>query len=653
MQPDRLPTSDFDLPSCQPLVMKKLYPICFLLGLFGASCSSDQAKDTSTAPVPTAFQDAPSWSKDAIWYQIFVERFRNGDPSNDPRPEDMVGAYPGYIPDNWSVTPWSHDWYAREEWQKDLQVEGFYPATQARRFGGDLQGVLDKMDYIEELGVNAIYFNPLNDAPSLHKYDARTYRHIDRNFGPEPDRDIEIMASENPEDPSTWKWTTADSLFWQLVAACKKRGIRVILDYSWNHTGTEFFALKDIQEKGDKSPYRDWFHILSLDDPNTPENEFEFEGWAGTKTLAVVNKAITPEEDEEMPFEGNLVSSSLKEHMFAISRRWLDPNGDGDPSDGIDGFRLDVAGEVPQGFWRDYRKSIREINPEAYLVGEIWWQTWPDSFMNPRPFLAGDQFDAIMNYRWYRIARGFFAQAGPVLKPSEFVAGIERINQNISTDKLQAMMNVSASHDTPRLSTSLFNKNLNKYKAKPNDDPAYKIHKPDAKTQQEQKLLLLNQFTFIGAPQIWNGDELGMWGADDPDCRKPMWWRDINYDPEKAHYFEGQKRPVDEVKIDEDLLAYYKSLTALRKAYPVLREGDLSFLLADDEAMTLVYQRTSENTEILVAFNRSERPQVIALSVEGSYERLLETASSSLSQADGRLTIELAGLQGVVLRKVR
>lgn len=634
--------------------MKNLYLLGFFLGILWVSCSTEKTPEAQSPDgVVTHFQDAPGWTKHAIWYQVFVERFRNGDPSNDPRPLDMVGAYPGFIPDNWSITDWGHDWYEREEWQKDLTVEGFYPATQARRFGGDLQGVLDKIDYIQSLGVNAIYFNPLNDSPSLHKYDARTYRHIDRNFGPNPDKDIEITASENPADPSSWKWTTADSLFWKVVAACKERKMRVILDYSWNHTGTEFFALQDIQEKGDESPYRDWFHILSLDNPDTPENEFEFEGWAGTKTLAVVNKVITPEEDEEMPFEGNLVSSSFKEHMFAISRRWLDPNGDGDPSDGVDGFRLDVAAEVPQGFWRDYRREVRKVSPEAYLVGEVWWQKWPDSFMDPRQFLTGDQFDAIMNYRWYRIARGYFAQAEPILKPSEFVAGIERINKNIAPDKLQAMMNVSASHDTPRLSTSLFNKNMNKYKAKPNDDENYKIHKPDAQTLKEQKLLLLNQFTFIGAPQIWNGDEVGMWGADDPDCRKPMWWDDITYRKEKAHYLQDKERPEDEITINTNLLSFYKDLSRMRTSHPVLVDGDLEFLVVNDKAMTLAYRRQNTDAEVIVVFNRSETAQQIAIPVDGQYEVLLETAHSSLSRAGEKITVELEGLAGIAIRKER
>lgn len=633
--------------------MKKLYQLSLCLGLLWASCSTETSNDSppDAAISSTALEDAPAWSKDAIWYQIFVERFRNGDPSNDPRPKDMVGAYPNFIPDNWSVTDWGHDWYARESWQKDLKVEGFYPATQARRFGGDLQGVLDKIDYIESLGVNAIYFNPLNDSPSLHKYDARNYHHVDRNFGPDPDGDIEIIATETPIDPASWKWTSADSLFWEVVKAFKARNMRVILDYSWNHTGTEFFALKDIQEKRDSSPYRDWFNILSFDDPKTPENEFQFEGWLGSSTLAVVNKDIIPEDDHEMPFEGNLGSQSLKEHMFAVSRRWLDPNGDGDPSDGVDGFRLDVAAEVPQGFWRDYRREVRKVNPEAYLVGEIWWQTWPDSLMDPRPFLQGDQFDASMNYRWYRMARGFFAQAIPVLSPTQFVSGIERINSKIAPDKLGAMMNISASHDTPRLSTSLFNKNMNKHFAKPNEDANYKIHKPDEKTLKEQKMLLLHQFTFIGAPQIWNGDEVGMWGADDPDCRKPMWWNDITYQTERANFLEDVERPADEIVINTDLLNFYKALADLRTSNPVLVDGDLDFTLADDQAMTLAYKRSHEDDEVLVVFNRSESDQAIELQEEGSYEVLLETGKTTLSEGDNALKIELGGLQGVALRK--
>ena len=177
----------------------------------------------------------PEWSKNAIWYQIFVERFRNGDTTNDPTPSDLKGSYPGEIPEGWKITPWSHDWYAHESWLDSVKSKGFYSKIQARRYGGDLQGVLDKLDYLQDLGITAIYFNPLNDSPSLHKYDARNYAHIDHNFGPDPKSDVALMNSETPLDPATWKWTSADKLFLKIVEECHKRGIKVIMDYSWNH----------------------------------------------------------------------------------------------------------------------------------------------------------------------------------------------------------------------------------------------------------------------------------------------------------------------------------------------------------------------------------------------------------------------------------
>ena len=140
----------------------------------------------------------------------------------------------------------------------------FYGGLQLRRFGGDLQGVLDKLDYLQELGITAIYFNPINDAPSLHKYDARNYRHVDVNFGPDPKGDNEIIASENPNDPTTWKWTSADKMFLKLVDELHQRNIRVILDYSWNHTGVEFWVWKDIVKNQENSAYKDWYDIKSF-----------------------------------------------------------------------------------------------------------------------------------------------------------------------------------------------------------------------------------------------------------------------------------------------------------------------------------------------------------------------------------------------------
>ena len=374
------------------------------------------------------------------------------------------------------------------------------------------------------------------------------------------------MDLENPGKAATWQWTAADKMFLDVIKECHKRGIRVIMDYSWNHTGPEFWAMKDIREKGEKSKYRDWYNIKEYDNPSTEKNEFSYEGWGGNNPwMPVFRKDIIPPDDKVMPFEGNLHSETLRKHIFDVSKRWLDPDNDGDPSDGVDGFRLDVAGEIPMGFWREYRKIVRSVNPDAYLIGEIWWLEWPDKLLDPKVFLEGDQYDAIMNYRWFRVARGFFAQAEPVLSPTGFVSEIARIDAGINTGNLQAMMNVAATHDSPRLSTSFYNKTMDKYNAKPSDNPDYKINKPDELTRREQKLFLIHQFTFVGAPHIWNGDEVGMWGADDPDCRKPMVWSDISYEDEKANYNPSKPRPVDVVKPDTALLSFYKEAYSIKK----------------------------------------------------------------------------------------
>jgi cyclomaltodextrinase len=625
--------------------MQKSLVLPILLVIFFVSCTNKPSSQNSNNE--PAISDVPEWAQNAIWYQIFVERFRNGDESNDPTKEDIKGADPEYIPENWSVTRWGQDWYKKEDWQANSKANGFYHVIQQRRYGGDLQGILDKLDYIDSLGINAVYFNPINDSPSLHKYDARNYRHIDRNFGPDPRKDADLIETEEPSDPSTWKWTVADKQFLEVVKAFHDRGIKVIMDYSWNHTGTQFWAIKDIKENGENSKYKDWFNVKSFDNPQTAENEFEYEGWAGYRFMPVVNKDIIPEDDEQMPFEGNIHSESLKNHIFNVSKRWLDPNGDGNPEDGVDGFRLDVAGEVPMGFWRDYRKIVKSINPEAYIVGEIWWLEWPEKFLGPQPFLQGDQFDAIMNYRWYRLSRGFFAQAEPIKSPSEFVAGIQNINKNINEPTLRAMMNMSASHDSPRLSTSLYNKTMYKYEAKPSDNPDYKIEKPDNLTLQEQKLFLISQFTFQGSPQIWNGDEIGMWGADDPDCRKPMVWDDIQFDDENTHFVEGKWRRVDKVEQDKELLEFYKKIINIRKDNSVLSMGDLRFNIVDDEKMLLGYVRSNDSEEIQVIFNRSSESQEVQIPKPANYIDLIENKPVSEDVS----SVILKPISAIILKK--
>ena len=169
----------------------------------------------------------PDWVKDAVFYQIFPDRFWNGDPGNDPTLESLRYSYPHDYSFPWQVHPWTAEWYALQPYERAAGL-GLWPSIQRRRYGGDLQGVLDKLDYLQDLGVNALYLNPVFDAASLHKYDARNYHHIDRNFGPDPRGDEARIAAEDPTDPVTWGWTAADSFFLALVREVHRRGMRII-----------------------------------------------------------------------------------------------------------------------------------------------------------------------------------------------------------------------------------------------------------------------------------------------------------------------------------------------------------------------------------------------------------------------------------------
>ncbi len=583
----------------------------------------------------TAITDAPEWSKHVVWYQVFVERFRNGDTTNDPTREDIKGAYPGVIPEKWEITPWTHDWYKPDPWFKELEgkkdfngnpISHINQKTLVRRYGGDLQGVLDKIDYLDSLGVTAIYFNPLNDAPSLHKYDAKHWRHIDRNFGPSPEKDVKLIAAEIPDDPTTWKMTGADKMFVDVIKAFHDKGIRVILDYSWNHTGQTFWAWEDILKNGEKSKYRDWYWVKKFDDPETHENEFEYRGWMNVPDLPEIKETEFVDHAKSVKaFEGNIANEKTKNHIFNVCARWLDPNGDGDPSDGVDGFRLDVAADLPLGFWRDYRKYVRNINPDAYLLGEIWWEEFPDKFLDPKPYLEGDIFDGVMNYRWYRAARHFFAKAPAEINVSEFVDSLNSFRSNLREQNNYAMMNLAASHDAPRVLTSLYNHEKKyKYEAAPSPGNDYKINKPDEKTLNTLKLLLTHQFTYIGSPHIWAGDEMGMWGADMDDTRKPLIWPDYDFEPEKVHPY-GKNRPVDEVKFDERIFSMYREMIKIRNDNPVLQTGKLEFLITDNERKLLAYSRYDGKNEAIAIFNVSDKTGEIDISVkyDNQYEEIL------------------------------
>jgi glycosidase len=591
----------------------------------------------------TPFEEAPEWSKKAIWYQIFVERFSNGDTKNDPTPNNMNVPEIGYIhPKDWKITPWTQQWYGEAQWEKNLK-QSPNMKVQYRRYGGDLKGVLDKLNYLKSLGINAIYFNPLNDAPSLHKYDARYYHHIDIHFGPDPEGDKIIIAGEDPNDPNTWKWTSADLLFLEVIKQAHNLGIKVILDFSWNHTGQKFWAFQDIIKNQGKSKYLDWYNITSVKEESDPKSKFEFEGWLGYKSLPEIKKVnITTKREIGKPYEGD-INEGAKKHIFDVTRRWLAP--DGHPDLGVDGFRLDVADHIGLVFWRDYRKWVRSIKPDAYLVGEIWWEEWPDKLMDPAPYTSGDVFDAVMFYQIYKPARYFFAKNDYSIDAVQFKEALQREWGRLRESTRYAMMNTSSTHDTPRLLTDFYNPNKYKYKSSLSDDPTYKTGKPDKETYARVRLYLVHLFTNIGAPAIWNGEEFGMWGADDPHCRKPLTWPELKFEPETRNPLDKKSKETDEVIFNKEHFDWYRKLIKIRNQNPVLSTGKIDFMHTKDKE--LVYKRYDGNEEIIVLFNAGNKEFTYSLKKGARYENLLDGAVY-----DGTLLI-LNPLTSLVLKELK
>jgi len=556
----------------------------------------------------TDFSKPPAWSKTAIWYQIFVERFSNGDIKNDPTLASITVPTQMEPPADWSVTPWTQNWYGQQAWEKKMN-KPFNETIQYRRYGGDLQGVLNKLDYLQQLGVNALFINPINDAPSLHKYDAKNYHHIDVNFGPDPVGDNKIIAKENPADPATWQWTAADKLFLKLVKEVHKRKMKIIMDYSWNHTGTFFWAWQDVVKNQQQSAYKDWYDITSFDDPATPQNEFTYTGWAGVASLPEIRKVdITTTRKTGFPYEGN-INEGAKQHQFAVAKRWLAP--DGDANKGIDGYRLDVADQIGMGYWRDFRKEVRSINPDAYLIGEIWWQQWPDNLMDPLPYTQGDIFDAVMFYQAYKPARYFFAKTNYSIDAAALKDSLQFQWNRLLPDNLYAMMNTSSTHDTPRLLSDFYNPNQYKFKSTPNDDSNYKTGKPTAETYKRVQLYLVHLFTSIGSPQIWNGEEMGMWGADDPHCRKPLMWKGFSFEKETRNNYQPGEKSYDPIAFNQQHFNWYKKLIAIRKRNPALSDGKLDFIIT--EGKKLGYKRYDDVNELIVLFNLENKKETFIL----------------------------------------
>jgi len=374
--------------------------------------------------------DAPDWVRNTVWYQIFPERFANGDPSIDPE-----GALP------WGST--------------EPEFDNF--------FGGDFEGVIKHLDYLVELGINGIYFTPIFKARSNHKYDTIDYMEIDPQFG----------------DKETFR---------RLVKECHNRGIRVMLDAVFNHSGYYFEPFQDLLQKGEQSQYKDWFHVREFPIQEEPIPSYD--------TFAYVSSM--PKLNTEHP--------EVRNYLLDVGRYWIEEFD-------IDGWRLDVANEVDHAFWRDFRKVVKEAKEDAYILGEIWHDSMP--------WLQGDQFDAVMNYPFTSGVLQFFADQN--ISATAFSNKITNVLQLYPENVNEVSFNLLDSHDTSRI-LSLANEN-----------------------KDVVKLIYLFQLSFIGTPCIYYGDEIGMTGIGDPGCRECMIWDEEKQDSDLFSYIQKLLRLRKEV----------------------------------------------------------------------------------------------------------
>ncbi|WP_353892816.1 glycoside hydrolase family 13 protein [Proteinivorax hydrogeniformans] len=349
----------------------------------------------------------PAWVNSTVWYQIFPERFANGDFSINPE---------GTLP--WKSERPSH--------------KGFY--------GGDFQGIIDHLDYLVDLGITGIYLTPIFKAHSNHKYDTIDYMEIDPQFG----------------DKKTFK---------QLVQNCHKKGIKVMLDAVFNHSGKYFSPFLDVIEKGEDSLYKDWFHLHGLPVKTSYPANYDTFGYVSSM----------PKLNTENP--------EVKGYLLDVAKYWIEEFD-------IDGWRLDVANEVDHAFWREFRATVKKVKPDAYILGEIWHDSMP--------WLQGDQFDAVMNYPLTNAITDYFATGS--ISSTEFVNTVTKIINMYPETVNEVQFNLLGSHDTPRILTLSGN------------------------NKKKVKLQFLVQLTMAGTPCIYYGDEISMPGKDDPDCRRCMVW---------------------------------------------------------------------------------------------------------------------------------
>ena len=511
----------------------------------------------------------PDWAKGAVMYQIFTDRFYNGDKSNDVETNEYyyIGDY------SRRVTNW-------DKYPANMGVREFY--------GGDLQGVMDKLDYLQDLGVEVVYFNPLFVSPSNHKYDIQDYDYIDPHYGKIVDDGGEVLpngVTDNSQATKYKKRTTglknleaSNELFIKLVEELHRRGMKVILDGVFNHCGSfnkwmdreRIYEGEEDYEPGAyvsaDSPYRSYFRFFKEGPENWPYNG-NYDGWWGHDTLPKLNY-----ED----------SVKLENYILYIGRKWVSPPYN------VDGWRLDVAADLGRSneynheFWQKFRRAVKDANPNALILAE--------HYGDPRDWLKGDEWDTVMNYDAFMEPVTWFltgmekhsdeAREELLGNIDNFIGSMAHHMSNMLTPSLQVAMNELSNHDHSRFLT------------RTNHMVGRVEHLgPEAANEYVNKAVMreavVMQMTWVGAPTVYYGDEAGVCGFTDPDNRRTYPW--------------GHE--------DQELIAFHKEAIRIHKEHPALKTGSLKILGGEENILS--YARFKGHDRIIVVINnRSERAEV-------------------------------------------
>ena len=511
----------------------------------------------------------PDWAKGAVMYQIFTDRFYNGDKSNDVETNEYyyIGDY------SRRVTNW-------DKYPANMGVREFY--------GGDLQGVMDKLDYLQELGVEVVYFNPLFVSPSNHKYDIQDYDYIDPHYGKIVDDGGEVLpdgVTDNSQATKYKKRTTglknleaSNELFIKLVEELHRRGMKVILDGVFNHCGSfnkwmdreRIYEGEEDYEPGAyvsaDSPYRSYFRFFKEGPENWPYNG-NYDGWWGHDTLPKLNY-----ED----------SVKLENYILYIGRKWVSPPYN------VDGWRLDVAADLGRSneynheFWQKFRRAVKDANPNALILAE--------HYGDPSDWLKGDEWDTVMNYDAFMEPVTWFltgmekhsdeAREELLGNIDNFIGSMAHHMSNMLTPSLQVAMNELSNHDHSRFLT------------RTNHMVGRVEHLgPEAANEYVNKAVMreavVMQMTWVGAPTVYYGDEAGVCGFTDPDNRRTYPW--------------GNE--------DQELIAFHKEAIRIHKEHPALKTGSLKILGGEENILS--YARFKGHDRIIVVINnRSERAEV-------------------------------------------